>query len=118
MGGWRNGPVMRGGGKIGQGKKQSPYHDPRYDSWHVAMFTAEHVPAWKKLIPAGIYPWIAYLWYLAGPQEYGGVDGSHYLPGLFKGDRLWQNCDRDEMVRSWISVFAVVAWAKLVWIDW
>jgi len=58
-----------------------------------------------------VLPVIGYFYYLVFPSSMMGVDGCHYLPGL-TNCRIWTRfpISTDEMIRCWISVFAVCAY--------
>ncbi|CAD7969523.1 unnamed protein product [Amoebophrya sp. A120] len=79
-------------------------HDPKFDK--ACSSLVKNYPA----IPAAVYPVFGYAFYLLWPQQYGGVDGTHYFPNVFSGCRLWENVDTQELIKCWISVFVVLAY--------
>eukprot|EP00392_Amoebophrya_sp_AT5.2_P012103 g12198.t1 len=86
-------------------------HDPQFDNQHVE-FLAKY-PA----VPAALYPIFGYAFYLLWPQQYGGVDGSHFFPKVFDGCRLWETVDKEELAKCWISV-GVVACYLTFYLGW
>ncbi|CAD7929648.1 unnamed protein product [Amoebophrya sp. A25] len=83
-------------------------HDPKFDR-EGCLAALEKYPA----IPATLYPIFGYAFYLIWPQGYGGVDGTHFFPKMFKGCRLWDDISNDELIKCWISVAVVFGYLYL-----
>jgi len=72
-------------------------HDPAFDSEPQKRMTD------FQTLVAAVLPFFGYSYYLMMPDNLGGVDGCHWLPGVFK-DKMWQKVDFEEMWQSWVSV--------------
>jgi len=87
-------------------------HDPKYDELTLPE-TFLYGPRAQPAIMSILFPIFAYGAYLLMPRKFGGVDGSHYMPAVFKDDRMWKNVDWSELMRSWVSVAVCIGY---VWI--
>jgi omega-3 fatty acid desaturase (delta-15 desaturase) len=84
-------------------------HDPKYD----VLTEPEKWHAQQPAILSVVYPIVAYAFYLVMPKTPWGVDGSHYMPALFKGDRMWKGIEWPELMRSWVSVAVCIGYVWL-----
>lgn len=78
-------------------------HDPSFDTP-----TQQKINKMPLVRALGL-PTLGYFFYLTLPNNPIGVDGCHYLPGVFRDCRIWRDANKKELALGWLDTACVLA---------